>query len=297
VFIFSEGQKKLSEAELERLVEVDMSEWMRIKSSKKIDDWVNYLRTFPNGRFAEIAQMRLARLLTAAEAQNPALAPVQPSPQPHSSAEQQRLENEHKEAAKAEEFAAEKRLQEKLERLKEQERLAQEERERKEKNLLDAEHLAADENKRREQEMAALAAKPTPASISEPTVAAVPGTLMINIGADLPIPELMTPSNNPFSAGRYPLARKYTVGDYFEVRTYDIISRAGPVVGLTVTSVDDDADRVEINGGGSIWDTMGNIIKAPSYGPSDVPRQFHPAELQVGKRAIVKSGVWRVLMA
>jgi len=67
VFIFKEGQRQLTEAELEQLVEADVSEWTCIKSSKKVDDWVGYLRTFPNGRFAEIAQMRLARLLAGSE--------------------------------------------------------------------------------------------------------------------------------------------------------------------------------------------------------------------------------------
>ena len=76
VFIFNEGQKKLSEIELEQMVEADVSEWARIKSSKKIDDWVRYLQTFPNGRFAEIAQLRLARLL--AEDEKPATANVTP---------------------------------------------------------------------------------------------------------------------------------------------------------------------------------------------------------------------------
>jgi hypothetical protein len=69
-FLFSEGQKKLTDAELEKQVEEDLAEWLRIKSSKKSDDWVAYLRNFPNGRFAEIAQMRLARLL--AETEKPA---------------------------------------------------------------------------------------------------------------------------------------------------------------------------------------------------------------------------------
>lgn len=76
VFIFKEGHKQLTEAELEQLVEADVTEWARIKSSKKVDDWVGYLRTFPNGRFAEIAQMRLARLL--AESEKPATASVAP---------------------------------------------------------------------------------------------------------------------------------------------------------------------------------------------------------------------------
>ena len=72
VFIFNEGQKNLSEAEMEKLLEADVNEWSRIKSSKKVDDWVAYLRTFPNGRFAEIAQMRLTRLLAEVEKPKPA---------------------------------------------------------------------------------------------------------------------------------------------------------------------------------------------------------------------------------
>ena len=63
VFLFREGQKKLSDAELEKELEADIETWTRIKTSRKADDWVAYLRDFPNGRFAEIAQMRLARLL------------------------------------------------------------------------------------------------------------------------------------------------------------------------------------------------------------------------------------------
>ena len=204
--------------------------------------------------------------------------------------EQERLERENRRIAEAERQAAERRQQEEQRLLAEHKRLAQEKREREEKNRLEAERLAV-ENKRREHEMAALAAKSSPAAISGPVVVAAPSSFMINIGSGLPVPELMAPSNNPFSAGRYPLARKYSVGDYFEIRTYDIFSKVGPTVGLTVTSVDNDADRVEINGGESIWDTMGNIIKAPGYGLSDVPRQFHPAELQVGKKW---AGCWRV---
>jgi uncharacterized caspase-like protein len=67
VYLFNEDQKKLSEGELEKQAEADISEWTRIKSSKNLDDWTGYLRNFPNGRFAEIAQLRLARLLAEAE--------------------------------------------------------------------------------------------------------------------------------------------------------------------------------------------------------------------------------------
>ncbi len=67
VFIFDDERKKLSEAEQEKLLEADLAEWGRIKSSRKVADWIAYLRTFPNGRFAEIAQMKLNRLWAEAE--------------------------------------------------------------------------------------------------------------------------------------------------------------------------------------------------------------------------------------
>lgn len=68
VFIFKEGQKKLSDEELEKELEEDIAEWGRIKSSRNAEDWVGYLRKFPNGRFTEIAQTRLTRLMAAAGA-------------------------------------------------------------------------------------------------------------------------------------------------------------------------------------------------------------------------------------
>jgi uncharacterized caspase-like protein len=76
VFIFNDGQKKLSDAELEKELEADLAAWAEIKTSRKIDDWVAYLRNFPNGRFAEIAQVRLARLM--AETDKPATASAAP---------------------------------------------------------------------------------------------------------------------------------------------------------------------------------------------------------------------------
>ena len=63
IFIFSDGYKKLSEAEMERLLEAEMEAWARVKNSRKADDWIAYLKDYPNGRFAEIAQNKLTRLL------------------------------------------------------------------------------------------------------------------------------------------------------------------------------------------------------------------------------------------
>jgi len=76
-FLFADGRKRMSEAELEKQLEADMAAWAGIQKSRKVEDWVAYLRDFPNGRFAEIAQIRLARLLSVSEAQ-PASTAVAP---------------------------------------------------------------------------------------------------------------------------------------------------------------------------------------------------------------------------
>jgi hypothetical protein len=149
VFIFNEGQKKLTEAELEKLVEADMTEWARIKSSKKADDWVSYLRTFPNGRFAEIAQMRLTRLLA--------------------DVEKQRVETQQLDTAKAEKLAAEKRQQEEQRKLEDQKRREQERVEQEKIRVAAEQRLAAErkqleeqqaqEQRRREEEQKAIEAR------------------------------------------------------------------------------------------------------------------------------------------
>ncbi len=65
VFLFP-GQK-LSEEDLQKRLEADMASWSRIKGSKNTEDWIRYLREFPRGSFAEIAQTRLNTLLAEAE--------------------------------------------------------------------------------------------------------------------------------------------------------------------------------------------------------------------------------------
>lgn len=97
-------------------------------------------------------------------------------------------------------------------------------------------------------------------------------------------PQLIAASANPYSAGRYPLGRKYTVGDRATFRESDLLTNVEQrMYTQRVTSVDPDADRVEINGGRGIWDLMGNVLKAGDN-EFDAPRQFTPAEFQVGKK-------------
>lgn len=188
VFIFNGGHKKLSEAEQERLLEEDMAVWGRIKNSGKVDDYAGYLRQFPNGRFAEIVQTRLTRLLA---------------------------EREHR--------------------------------------------------------------QPVGGS------AASDGAPTIRLGAGLPVPQFMEPTHNPYSAGRYPLGRRYSVGDAATFRETEAISGAEKrTYRVQISRVDPAADRVEHNNG-NVTDLMGNTLK---LGPReyDVPVQLFPAELQVGKK-------------
>jgi hypothetical protein len=198
VFIFNDGNNKLSVSEQERVLEADFSEWARIKSSTKIDDWVVYLKNYPNGRFAEIAQSRLTRLL------------------------------------------AEK-----------------------------------------EKTSAISVASAAPAPAQEPA----PAMQVIELRPGGQAPELLQTSVNPFSAGRYPLARKFSVGDEAVIRVSDMISKAQTsMLTLTVTRVDVEADRVELNSGVWIMDLMGNFIQTPNFGAQDLPQQMVPAELQLGKK-------------
>lgn len=195
VFIFNDGQKKLSEAEQEKLIEEDLAEWSRIKSSGRIDDYVNYLRRFPNGRFAEIVQTRLARLLVEQEkarVQTPTTAPV--------------------------------------------------------------------------------------------TAAAADSAPTIRLGPGLPVPLFMAPTNNPYSAGSYPLGRNYSVGDTATLRQTDTLTGVEKrTYTVRVTRVDRTADRVEFNDGLAITDLMGNGIKQGQR-EYDAPVQNSPAELQIGKK-------------
>ncbi|NJD35724.1 MAG: caspase family protein [Betaproteobacteria bacterium] len=259
IFIFSEGQKKLSESELEKLVEADVSEWGRIKSSKKIDDWVSYLQTFPNGRFAEIAQMRLARLL----AEDEKLAAEKRQREKQQRREQERIERERQRIAEAERRAAERRQQDEQRQTAEQKRIG---------------HASA------ATPAATPASDPATVQSSRPGAVATSGTPMIDIRAGLAVPTLIALSANPYSAGRYPLGRIFTVGDEATIRQTDILTGVEEKTYRTrVTRVDYEQDRVEFNNGHTITDLMGNFIK---NGPVefDTPVQFIPAEFQIGKK-------------
>ena len=106
----------------------------------------------------------------------------------------------------------------------------------------------------------------------------------LELKAGMPVPDFYGASGNPYSAGIYPLGRKFTVGDEASYAVLDPFSKVRQGVDrLRVTKVDVDADRVEINNGGSVADLMGNFIKIGQV-VFDAPAQVFPAELQLGRK-------------
>lgn len=361
VFIFNDGKKKLSEEEQEQLLEADLNEWARIKTSGNVEDWVGYLRNFPNGRFAEIAQTRLTRLLTPVAKPEPVsvavAAPAEPAPAPQAVATavttpdgKQALDvacaapaGEIKRnlavrnncvvtaqaptpapmavgaatpvaAAVAEVVAAATSA---LAVVTE--------------TVTAAASVSAPVPVSAPVAAATPAMAPTPepvmaaapapvaapaavsdpapapaaaaapvnAPLPEPVTAAAPApapvaaepfaqsaaaTPAIDLAPNRPVSQFLKVSANPFSAGRYPLGRKFSIGDAATYRNSDLITDVErDSFSLRVTGVDLDNDRIELNNGKFIIDSMGNYLRTPVGGESDVPQQFNPAELQIGK--------------
>ena len=82
--------KKLSEAEIERQYNEELAAWEKIKESSEPAPLENYIRDNPSGRFSELAQFQLDRVLAEREKaaaiaraeREKAAAPVNPKPQP-----------------------------------------------------------------------------------------------------------------------------------------------------------------------------------------------------------------------
>jgi hypothetical protein len=53
---------KATEEQVKREVEIELAAWTRVKDVRDPDAFIEYLRTFPSGRFSEMAQFRLDQL-------------------------------------------------------------------------------------------------------------------------------------------------------------------------------------------------------------------------------------------
>jgi hypothetical protein len=244
IFIFDSGRKQLTDAELENYVREDLAAWERIKSSQNADDWVEYLRTFPDGRFAEIAQFRLTQFLalrpaiSAASTATPAsasntsvnalntLVPVVPptsTPDTASLPSQTAPMNAPKSIASAA-----------------------------------TETASAPETA---EAVAIIIAQGKPAP-------------RLTTASQNPY------SAGRFTLGRLYSVDDEVTYRISDILTGLETSR----LRIRITRVDEQADLVEGDDGRWMFDSMGNEIVNPSYGRSDVPAQTVPAELQIGKK-------------
>ena len=101
-------------------------------------------------------------------------------------------------------------------------------------------------------------------------------------GRDFPL--LMRPTGNPNSAGSYGIGREYSVGDEVVYLQSDpVYGGATKTLTWRITKVDLDADRVELNDGFIVLDSMGNplVWDGATYGPRF---QAVPSEVQLGRR-------------
>ena len=106
----------------------------------------------------------------------------------------------------------------------------------------------------------------------------------LELKAGVPVPDFYGASGNPYSAGVYPLGRRFTVGDEASYAILDPFSKVRQGTDrLRITKVDLDGDRVEINDGASVADLMGNFVKIGAV-VFDAPAQVFPAELQLGRK-------------
>lgn len=104
------------------------------------------------------------------------------------------------------------------------------------------------------------------------------------LGEGHPVPELFARPKNPNSAGHYPLGRRYSRGDEAAYRVTSPRDLEAPRnAHFRVVEVDEEHDLVRLNGRRLAWDLMGNYRQARST-EFDVPRQYVPAELYVGRK-------------
>ena len=121
-----------------------------------------------------------------------------------------------------------------------------------------------------------------PSAIQADTRPREEAQLVVAPGREFPL--LMRPTGNPNSAGTYEIGRRYSVGDEVVYLQSDpVYGGATKTLAWRITKVDLDADRVELNGGFIVLDSMGNplVWDGATYGPRF---QAVPSEVQLGRR-------------
>ncbi len=316
-FVPPKELKKLSADEIEKQFELELGIWEKIKSSKESEPLETYLRQFPSGKFSELAQFRLDRLLAEKEKSrlNSKLLAKQAAEERQRlalAAEVQR-QAEEKRLAEEKRIAEERRLAEQK-RVAEEKRLAEERRLTEQKRLLEEQNIAKLSAERRRVEEARLAAEFKAGEtrrlaeekrlVDERRAAEEKRIAEEKRLSDerrrseeerlakleesrraAPIP-VSTPigsiAPNPFSKGTAKTDFGYKIGDKYSYREIDLLTKleTGKRT-LTVTAIGD--DEVTYNDGRLVTDFLGNIVKNPR-GQTFVGRQIFVGEYSIGRK-------------
>jgi hypothetical protein len=151
-------------------------------------------------------------------------------------------------------------------------------REEADRRQADKQRQAATEAARREERKNTAPANPPVADSSS----ALPPPVATVVPAPAPVPEVVI-APTPYFKGFAEHDRRFHVGDAFQYRTTDRMTRQTTLHERKVTRVDASADRVEFDNGAFVTDFMGNTV-ANDVGQMGTPRQFYPAEFYVGKK-------------
>ena len=272
-FVPPKQDRRLSEDELEKQFEEELTIWEKIKASKEPEPLEDYIRRFPRGKFSELAQFRLDRVLAEREKK-----------QLEAEMTARRTEEERR-ARLAEEkrIAAEKRLAEErklaeAKRIAEQQQLAKlsEDKRRAEEARLAEERKAAEERRAAEERKIAeerLAAEKRKRAEEDRLAKSEAGTETVAV-APAPV--------NPFSKGTGRLNVNYRIGDRYRYRVVDTLTKlerrtfTDRVSGVAET-------EVTYNDGRFVKDLLGNNIRRPN-GTEITDQQFYVSEYSLGKK-------------
>ena len=304
--------RKLSEAELEKAFEEELAIWDKIKTAKEPEPLVAYLEKYPSGKFSELAQFRLDRLLAEIETKRTGAAAAARK------AEQERLAQraeEEKQARLAEEkrSAEEKRLVEERKlteekriatekrfveerRVAEQKRLADEQRIAKlakekraaeearvaeERNLAEERRAAEEKRLAEEKKLAEEQARAGEQRLAEERRQAKIGDEQRSRSQARVEPAKIIPVGpNPYSKGMLRMDVDYRIGDSFSYREFDMLTKI-ETRAFTQKIAQITEDEVIYNGV-LITDLLGNVIRN-RFGHYTGYQQFIP-EYQIGKK-------------
>ncbi len=293
----SPPKSSLSPEALEKLYQLQSERWGQIQKSTDLLELTEFLSEFPTGPFSELAQFRFNRLYRAQVEAKAADEARQ--------AAQARVAAEVLAAAQAKVYAdarvaSEKRAQEQAQ-AEVQARLAAERQAKAQtdvrtaaevKALLEARAAAearvsamvqATQQARAAEEANALshakaleqarllATKKAEESRAAAQVAA--------IASPVPLPAAVP--EKLFNSTILPMQRSFKIGAKATYTENVWSTKSNDIKRLRVTGGDD--DTVQLNNGKVMWDRMGNLL-ANRKGGNSAPRQFYPAEFQVGKR-------------